>query len=94
VPAGFCAYCLRPISGRSTTCSEWCKRRVRGKTGYVTRSRREAVAKVLARAQRRVRFVPQWRQIAMGEDPSELLPAIFGTAPCASTPRHGDTLDA
>lgn len=44
--------------------------------------------------QQRLRFVPQWRQIAMGDDDPDTLAAIFGTAPSPNPPRHGDDLDA
>ena len=62
--------------------------------GAATCGRNRAVTRLLAQAQRRIRYVPQWRQIAMGADPIVMLPAIFGAAPSPFIPRHGDTLDA
>lgn len=88
-----CLYCLREFDGRGRCCSQWCARKVNGKAAWVTRSRKEACARIMATAQRRVRFVPRWRQIALGEDPDGHLISIFGTLPASTPPRHGDTLD-
>jgi hypothetical protein len=44
--------------------------------------------------QRKVRHVPRFRQLAMGGDPAELLPQIFGTMPHEGPHRHGEYLDA
>jgi len=90
----FCPYCLREHGRRARACSDWCERKIRGKTAYVTLSRRQAVAKVIARAQKRVRFVPQWRQLAMGAEPAEILQAVFGAKPTDAAIRHGETIDS
>lgn len=44
--------------------------------------------------QAKVRHVPKFRQLAMGGDPAELLPAIFGTMPHEGPHHHGEYLDA
>jgi hypothetical protein len=44
--------------------------------------------------QRRVKHVPRFRQLAMGGDPAQLLPEIFGTMPHEGPHRHGEYLDA
>lgn len=87
-----CPYCLHFHERRSRACSEWCEHRVGGRAAYVTRSRREVVGKVMAGIQRRMRFVPTWRRVSMGEEPDLL--TIFGTEPHDGPPRHGETLDA
>lgn len=90
-----CLYCLRPHERRSRCCSEWCARKVNGKTAWVTRSRREAQARTMAELQRRVRHVPTFRKMAMGEldfDQGVLL--ITGTKPISGPHRHGEYLDA
>lgn len=92
-PVKHCLYCLRPFTGRGRCCSPWCSRKVTGKSAWVTRSRREAVDKVMTGLQTRLRFVPKWRQIAMGDDDPATLTAIFGTGPSPEPPRHGDDLD-
>lgn len=47
----------------------------------------------MERLQRAVRYVPQWRQISMGDDSPELIQRVFGTLPSPEPPRHGETLD-
>lgn len=89
-----CLYCLRPFTGRGRCCSTWCARKVNGKTAWVTRSRSIARARLMARLQKAARHVPKFRRLAMGDlDPNEAALQIFGTAPCETEPRHGDTLD-
>lgn len=89
-----CLYCLQPFKGRGRCCSEWCSRKVTGKSAWVTRSGRESVARIMEGLQRKVKHVPRFRQLAMGGDPAELLPAIFGTMPHEGPHRHGEYLDA
>lgn len=89
-----CPYCLHLHGNPGRACSTWCERKIAARSGWITRSRHTAIDKLFARAQKRVRHVPKWRQISMGDDPADHLPAIFGTAPATTTPRHGDTLDA
>lgn len=48
----------------------------------------------MERLQVKVRHVPRFRQLAMGGDPPDLLPAIFGTLPYPGPHRHGEYLDA
>lgn len=93
-PVKHCLYCLRPFTGRGRCCSLFCSRKVTGKAAWVTRSRKEACARVLTAAQAKLRHVPKWRQIAMGDENPETLAAIFGTGPSTDQPRHGDELDA
>jgi hypothetical protein len=46
----------------------------------------------MAELQRRVRFVPRFRRLAMGAEPEPELLAIFGTLPSDEPPRHDETL--
>lgn len=87
-----CPYCLREHERRARCCSDYCERKLRGKSGYVTRSRREAVAKIMDGIQLKMRHVPKWRKVAMGDDSQ--LEVIFGAPLPDITPRHGETLDA
>lgn len=92
-----CIYCLRPFDSPRPRrcCSPDCERRVQGKTAYVTRSRRETATKAMAALQLRLRFVPAWRKVAMGQtDLGTHLRETLGVKPVAGVLRHGETLDA
>lgn len=92
-----CIYCLRPFTSPRPRrcCSPDCERRVRGKAAYVTRSRRETAAKAMAALQLKLRFVPAWRKVAMGQTDLEThLRETLGVTPTPGPLRHGETLDA
>lgn len=66
---------------------------MRGRAGYVTRSRRQAVAKVLEAAVTFGKRRRRWREIAMSADPDPLLATLFDVDRDAlPIPRHGETI--
>lgn len=90
-----CRYCLRPFTGRGEACSPDCAKRSRGKVAYVSRSRRETASKAMAALQLKLRFVPAWRKVAMGQTDLEThLRETLGVTPAPGPLRHGETLDA
>lgn len=75
-----CPYCGRQHDrGRGAFyCSEWCSRKGGAHNAVAARARNRAFAIYRARAQERVRWAKQWRQIAMGD--AGPLAAIFNPA--------------
>lgn len=75
-PLKRCPYCGREHERRGAVyCSEWCARKGAAHNAAAARQRNRALAVARARAQERVRWVKQWRQIAMGD--ASPLAAIF-----------------
>lgn len=73
-----CPYCLRPHNGRARACSEWCERRIAGRAAWITRSRREAVARELAELVESGAHRSHWRYVAMGDNEAGHLSKVFG----------------
>lgn len=89
-----CLYCLRPFVGKARCCCLGHERKVAGRAAYITRSRREASARIMAAEQARHRHDADWRAAAVAADPLPHFAEIFGLdlghLPAV---RHGETLD-
>lgn len=87
----FCAYCLQPHEGKGRCCSEWCERRVRGKLGWISRSRKLAHQAVLDTIHARHRHDPDFRRAALGQlTPEQTALKVFGVTPADTISDPGE----
>lgn len=74
-----CCYCLCEHDRRAACCSPEHTAKMRAHRRAVTAGRNRARARLLARAQARVRHVPTWRRAAMGQlELGAAVAAVFG----------------
>lgn len=79
---GFCAYCGLAHERKSRCCTDWCERRVRGRLGWISRSRKIAHNRMLATIHKRELNKGKFRAVALGQTSLEdATLRIFGTLP-------------